>query len=696
MTPEQRRALAAARQRMASNGGQTSTGPQTLYTTDDGGRIYRGSDGQLGFVSDGFATRDPDTIESLMEGATPAQATDWTPEVGHGGAAVSGVRGALQGLTFGLGDEIVARGASAVSGRPYETELAAERTRLAEGRTDHPVSTYGGEVAGGVATGLTGIGAVGQANTRSGQIGRAALSGGALGGLYGFNSGEEGLENRLDGARNGALFGGFAGGASVPLGAGLSRLARTGKSAFQSLIGTGQPQRAQNAVGAVLARSGQSGDEVAAALQQAAREGQPQFAVADALGRPGQRVLSGVARSTPDAAQEIQEYLTSRQAGQGGRVASHIADAFDAPQSAAATEATMAAARRQAANANYAAARNSAGPVDVRRALAVIDDRIGGMQGSGVRGDGIDARLASFRNRLAAPTPERSKFGANAPAAGGANATPAAVELSDFNRVLGVKQDVQDVIGAALRAGRDNEARELGRLVAALDEALEGSSAGYRQANDAFAAASREIDQIGAGQRAAGPRARAEDTLAAFGRLSEGQQAAFRAGYADPLIARIESNAVGANAARPFTSQKFQQEAAAMATDPDLLARQLGRENTMFETGQTVLGGSRTADNLIDMEDASRFDTGALAALLRGRIADGVTQMVGPALNRMRGQGPAVRSEMARLLTQSGDDGADVIRQLLTNNQLDQAAKIRLIDQLTAMGGTGSGMLAAP
>lgn len=639
------------------------------------------------------------------------------------GVGKSAALGAMQGATFGASDEgmglvngVLSAATNWHEGRgsvldPDPGFFGRMRNRFNEGyqerrdearealdvaREEHPVAAYGGEVAGGVATALTGIGAVGQAATRPAQVARTVGAGAAQGGVYGFNSGEDGFENRTDSALRGAGFGAVAGGASIPLGAGLSRVARSGKSAFQSLIGRGQPQRAQNAVGAALARSGQSGDEVAAALQQAAREGQPQFAVADALGRPGQRMLSGVARSTPDAAQEIQEYLTSRQAGQGGRVASHIADAFDAPQSAAATEATMTAARRQAANSNYAVARDGAGPVDVRQALAVIDDRIGGMQGSGVRGDGIDARLATFRNRLAAATPEQAQFGVNAPTPPGAGGTPTAVELSDFNRVMGVKQDVQDAIGAALRAGRNNEARELGRLVSALDEALEASSAGYRQANDAFATASREIDQIGAGQRAASPRTRAEDTVATFGRLSEGEQAAFRSGYADPLVARIENNAVGANAARPFTSQKFQTEAAAMATDPDLLARRLGRENTMFETGQTVLGGSRTADNMIDMEDASRFDNGVLAALLQGRIADGATQMVGPAINRLRGHGPAVRQEMARLLTQSGENGADVIRQLLTNKQLDQAARLRLIDQLTAMGGTGSGVVATP
>ena len=87
------------------------------------------------------------------------------------------------------------------------------------------------------------------------------------------------------------------------------------------------------------------------------------------------------------------------------------------------------------------------------------DDRIGGMQGSRVAGDAIDSKLAGYRARLAAqPGPDGVMR-----------------ELSDFDRVLGVKQAVQDDIGAAVRAGRNNEARELGKLVKELDAALRAS-----------------------------------------------------------------------------------------------------------------------------------------------------------------------------------------------------------------------------
>ncbi len=74
---------------------------------------------------------------------------------------------------------------------------------------------------------------------------------------------------------------------------------------------------------------------------------------------------------------------------------------------AAQTTGALKDARSAAANTAYDAARSNAAPVDVGGALSVIDARVGGMRGSGVTGDGIDAKLTGYRQRLAADTPPR-------------------------------------------------------------------------------------------------------------------------------------------------------------------------------------------------------------------------------------------------------------------------------------------------
>jgi hypothetical protein len=52
-------------------GGGQPAGPQVIATTQDGGEVYRMSDGSLSFKSPGYATNDQEAIARIMEGATP-------------------------------------------------------------------------------------------------------------------------------------------------------------------------------------------------------------------------------------------------------------------------------------------------------------------------------------------------------------------------------------------------------------------------------------------------------------------------------------------------------------------------------------------------------------------------------------------------------------------------------------------------
>ena len=371
--------------------------------------------------------------------------------------------------------------------------------------------------------------------------------GAAEGALYGTGAGEGTLAERLPGAAVGAGVGAGVGLAAPyvvgALGAGYNAV----KDPMLAALNVGNTNRASRAVGKVLNRSGKTMDDVLAEMRQAGREGQPEFVLADATGHAGQRALSGQARRPGDARQEIIDFLERRQAGQGDRVGAMLSDALDAPDSAAARRAALEAERTATGNVNYSAARGNAAPVDVRNVIARIDDRIGPMQGSGVVGDGIDAKLAKYRSRLAAKP--------NSLAPGETSR-----ELSDFDRVLLLKQDIQDDYGAAARAGRNNEARELKNILSELDTALEAASPAYRGANDTFAAQSRVIDAIDTGTAATKPRVRASDSVPAFNAMTPEQQAAYKAGYADPLLAKIENAAPGVNKARDLTRPKVETE----------------------------------------------------------------------------------------------------------------------------------------
>ncbi|SLN74731.1 hypothetical protein ROJ8625_04089 [Roseivivax jejudonensis] len=558
-----------------------------------------------------------------------------------------------EAMTFGLiGDETSAAVESIAPGvnyadrrdhyRQQEEVLERENPGLALG------ADIGGSVLGAVATG--GAAAAGSLPAR---MTGSAIAGGLGGATYGGMEGE-GLSDRLTEGRNAALWGAMAGGAApAVVGAG-----RAGVGAARDMIGGGvdnalgraSENRARRAIASALQKSGKSADDVSAEMIEASTEGQPEFRLMDALGQAGQRRASGVVRSGGDGADELARFLQQRQVNQSDRMSGFVDDAFgfrgqprqpgtdlvpegyqfqetvsdvlDRPQtSAASLTDRLSSSRKATADAAYDAARRNAGPVDVRNALAVIDRRIGGMQGSGVAGDSIDGRMAGFRRRLAAqPGPDGVSR-----------------ELSDFDRVLGVKQDVQDAISAATRAGRSNEARELSNLVTALDQALEQSSDAYRAANDGFRSASRVIDAVDSGSQMA-RRGRAADNVPTFQSMTPDQQRAARVGYGDTIQESIERNKAQApNSAREFASTKRQQEAGAIASNPGLLGRRVGRENTMYDTYQRALGGSRTADNLEDIKDV-----GPLANVGRALRDAGNLQMGSAAMNLGAAVGPAV------------------------------------------------------
>jgi len=547
-------------------------------------------------------------------------------------------RGALQGLTFGFGDEAVAAIRPYLhSGETYDSALADQRTALDQARTDRPGYAYGGEIAGGIASGMaTGGNFVNGAKTLPRMIGRSAALGAGEGALYGFGSGEGGIENRLKSGAISAVIGGGVGAAAPALAQGIKLGYRAVTNPIAAALNVPSPTRAARGIYTALKRSGMTADDVQRAIDQAGAEGQGMFTVADALGPSGQGALNGTVRTPGAAKQEVADFLTGRQGGQGDRLGSFMAEALGSPDTAAQRTAALTAARGSAANAAYDAARTGASPVDIRGALGVIDDRLGPMSGGmGIEGDGIDSILSRYRGRLAVSNPKNGV---------------SSVELSDFSRVLGVKQDLADEISKAVRSGEGNKARELAKLKDALDQALEAASPAYRGANDEFAKASRVIDAVDMGKASASARVRAADTVQTFGGLTPEQQAAFRSGYSDPVIGKIESSAPGVNKARPLMNEKAATELGAIATDPELLNRRIGREDTMFKTANTALGGSQTANNLADIQDAKGLDTNLIMNILTGKWGQAGTQLTGKAIAAMDGKGEATRQLMARAL----------------------------------------------
>lgn len=161
------------------------------------------------------------------------------PNVGEGVA-----RSALQGATFGGGDELVAAGAAALDpllkgsggsyGDRYGAYLNRERDRTADFRGDHPVVAIGSEVAGAIPTSMllpAFKAAEGASLTGRALVGGANAAG--QGAAYGFNSGEGGAVNRAENAGTTALISGAVGAAAPYVG---NAVQKAGKSAAESKI----------------------------------------------------------------------------------------------------------------------------------------------------------------------------------------------------------------------------------------------------------------------------------------------------------------------------------------------------------------------------------------------------------------------------------------------------------------------------
>lgn len=588
--------------------------------------------------------------------------------------ADAAVAGAARGATFGGVDEMAGAVNAVVPGRGTMGERYAFGREMARAIDEaaaekSPALHTGGEIVGAGATALGYSLPAMAGKSTAAAVGTGAGIGAGEGALYGALTGEGAQDRRMGALQYGAL-GAAVGGAAPIATSGL----RQGYLAASDVMGgatrrvTGRPSqsRANRAIAQTLTRSGRSIDEADSALATAAREGQPEYRLADALGVSGQRRLSGIARSGEDASQEIAEFLNQRQVNQPERVAGFVEDAFDLRGSSArAARQTLQQGRDEAADIAFDGIRGSADPVDIRPVLSAIDERLKPYQDANVSAPVANA-LRRLRSQLTGNRGDKT------------------FELSGFDQVFAVRRALADEISSAYQSGKPQLGRQLKAVREAMDDALQAASPEYRQAMEDFARSSRVMDAVETGAEMSRPGQRAIDTTEQFARMSPDEQAAARGGYGDRLLARVESTAgEGSNRARPLTSAKRRTEAEAIAAEPDLFLRRIARENEMFETRNRALMGSRTADNLEDIQDLNPYDASIIANILSGRLGAAGQQAVQAFSNVASGMDPSTRQVIARALL-SGN--ADALRTAIQQADTVQGRKA-IVDALLRVAG---------
>lgn len=592
------------------------------------------------------------------------------------GAGVT--RRLAQGLTLNLADEALAGLSTPLEmykrgtlnpAEGYRYAKAREDLILDDARKDTGALGTAAEIAGGIGTGMgaarAGLSFANALPQGAGLVRRSLASLGdsaAFGALAGAGEG-----NSIGDRFNNALLGGAVGGAVGAVAP--AAIALGGQAAapvISNIRARINPQGYANSqVARAIQESGLTPNQLSLDVVQAANEGQGAYTLADALGNPGQRMLSTVARAPGEGRTAVVNALEGRQADQGRRVAGAIAEGFEAPQTATQRRTAMETARGAAADAEYGAARANAGRVDVVPAINNIDRTIGTGPGQALQAtnDSIEGALRPFRERLSRVNPD------------------------DFEAVQRIRSDMADAAQNARQSGYGNRARLIGNAVRELDATMEAASPGYRAANANFAQATRNIEAIDQG-RAAATRGRPEDTIAAFQRLTPQGQGAFRTGYADPLIEQAQGAAFGVNKARPLTSDAFRDEAAVIAPQNDMMQRRLGREITMFETRNQALGGSRTADNLADAE-AMGVNPTLIGQVLSGNWGGALRSTLAAGQNALTGNTAQVRQAVADILLQRGPNLSPAALQRMVDEATRRIDTLRQITQQLGRGGAG-------
>ncbi|WFR98720.1 hypothetical protein [Rhizobium tumorigenes] len=592
------------------------------------------------------------------------------------------VRGAADTLSFGLADEAAAAGDAALNpvfgngnagesfSDRYNANLAAQRGTDQADATNRPVARIAGQLAGGV-TGGAGLAKSGLSMTANAvnngskllQVAKASAAEGALMGAgQGFGSGEGGFLGRLANSGESAAVGAGMGAVAPYAVAGTGSFLKSLAAPVMSRL---NPTPAANrALGTALQRSGRTPDEIAGMLRSAADDGQGGYAVADALGHTGQRMLSSVARTPNDARQDVVTQLLDRQMGQGDRLSNALAEGFGASDTAAQRATALTDVRTADARQNYGAARQSAGSVNVTPILEEIDRTLTpGVNGivnprDNINNDSIEGALSRVRGMIA---------------------DGRGSQVTDFSTLFRAKLDLDDMIQKATNQGAGNRAFALTQVKTRLDRALADASPEYRNANDTFARQSGVIDSIADGATATSGRARAPDNIADFNSRTPDQQDAFRVGYGDQLIGRVEAASASptTNKTRMLNTPKYQQEfpAIAIPEQADQLGRRVGREQRMFETTNQALGGSRTADNLADMDEMKSFDPAILSNLFKGDFKTAALQAVMRTLNEGKGMPPSVIERVGRGLMETDPEAARRLLTVASSKTMNDTAK---------------------
>ena len=552
------------------------------------------------------------------KGWSPYQAKPEPSTLESAAGYVSGLaKSAGHGFTLGFMDEIdagvnapfIAAKRALVDGQPfdmgraYDDRLNQYRAGLKEFREDSPVSAFVGEAAGAVGgtlavPALRAMTSIPAGASMLSRIGRGAATGAALGGAYGYGSGEGGIANRAEGAMTGAAVGGVLGGIAPPLIEGVRKGGQFVADKTINLLPFRQMGAAERKVAEALMRDGMTPEQAAARL----KEMGPEAAIMD-LGTNVRGLARGAATVPGEGKTAITNKVVARQEGvrapnnvlQGGQ-ANRVVDGVDdlvPDQYTSAQRRVLETTRGNKARPIYEKVVNDAQNLIPEEKFAEV--------ASDPYTVGVIKRVKSNKLYGMADMPD--------------NSMPV---------VDAAKKQFDDLINAAQRAGRNNEARLLkskkDALVATADEAFPE----YASAREVWSEFSGVIDAGDLGRKFM--RGQVDELGDAVSRMSDVEKTQFRIGVAQALRDKVGDSIVRADVTKKLMGNNNLEKKINAAFGDEAMFKKyidmLKNEGQMFETYSKITGNSATAERLAEQADIG---------VDKGRIAQGVVSIVNPA-----------------------------------------------------------------
>lgn len=442
------------------------------------------------------------------------------------------VQATMQGLTFGLEDELSA-GLRTVAGQGqgYGFNLAAQREALDRARQDNPVGMAGAEIAGALLTApLAPAVKLVQGAGWGGRALNAAAGGALYGGAYGAGAGE-GVQGRAEGAAMGAATGGALGAVMSPA---VDAVTAGGRAVINRATAPFRGARdaeaeAARRIGVALQADNVDPVQARQALEASRQSGSPAV-VADFGGETTRALARSSANTAPEAREALVAATQPRFEGQGDRTVDAIRRATGASGDTSGVQEALKEAARRANRPAYERAYSQGRQVwtqdlaDITSAPAVQSA----------------IREATSRSRNVAASeggrPVRNPFNVD-PQTGAVSLKEGMTPDLQFWDV--VKRNLDSQIGALRRAGDGGRAGELtalkNRMVGVLDQVVPS----YKAARQGAAAAFGAEDALEAGQKFVTSTMDNGAASRAMGKLSAAERDLFREGFASTLISRV-------------------------------------------------------------------------------------------------------------------------------------------------------------